>query len=43
MAFLNSTKIGIKPDWEQEEEENIRNIDSWEIESIEGLDSEGMR
>lgn len=42
LDFLNSTQIGTKPDWEQQEEENIRNIDSWDIESIEGLDSEGM-
>ena len=42
LTFLNSTKIGIKPDWEQEEEEITRNMDSWDIESIEGLDSEGM-
>ena len=42
LTFLNDTQIGTKPDWEQEEEENIRNIDSWDTETIEESDSEGM-
>ena len=42
LAFLSSTKIGIKPDWEERERENLENLDSWEIESLGGSDTEGV-
>ena len=33
LAYLSQTKIGIKPDWEERERENERNLDSWDLES----------
>ena len=33
LAFLNATKIGIKPLLEEEEEQNRVNLDSWNLDS----------
>lgn len=40
LAFLEATKIGIKPEWEEEEEENLRNLDSWSLEFTDNSDLE---
>jgi hypothetical protein len=40
LAFLNATKIGTKPDWEERERENLRNLDSWDIESNSSISEE---
>ena len=42
LAFLNATKIGIKPLYEEEEEENRRNLDSWNLDSISEGSSSGI-
>ena len=40
LAFLEATKIGIKPEWEEEEEENLLNLDSWNLDSTDSSDLE---
>ena len=42
LAFLNAIKIGIKPLYKEEEEENRRNLDFWNLDSISEGSSSGI-
>lgn len=42
LSFLNATKIGIKSEYEEEEEENLQDLDSWNLDSTEDSESEGV-